>query len=241
MEKTEGKKKQKEKEKEKKLDSKQLEHFQGDLLCTVECASSAFPDLDSSALQLVNSTLTSALTSLLSAPSTLPWNDLVIIPGKQAWNVAIDVLVLSASGNLLDAVSIATKAALQTTNVPSLDIVISDTGDADEVILSDDIGLYKPFDASNVPIIVSLTKVGQEWLLDSNSEEECCLSCRLSFSVSPKSSRIVSMSKQGVGAISSFSLLQLSESAIKIGASIQDKIDTILSKSQLEEDEEEEQ
>ncbi len=45
---------------------------------------------------------------------------LVLVPGSRCWNVMVDCLILCAGGNIFDALSIASRAALQNTSfVPS--------------------------------------------------------------------------------------------------------------------------
>lgn len=87
-------------------------------------------------------------------------SQLCIIPGKQCWHVYVDVLVLSNGGNLLDAMCITVKAALSSTVVPNIDIVIGDSGQQ-EIAISDDPFNTKNLDVASVPICVSLNRVPQ--------------------------------------------------------------------------------
>lgn len=69
-----------------------------------------------------------------------------------------DILVLECGGNLFDAVSLAVKAALNNTRVPSVIAAEQDGGQVD-LTLSDD-----PFDCWNLdikaaPVLVTLCKV----------------------------------------------------------------------------------
>jgi exosome complex component RRP42 len=47
---------------------------------------------------------------------TLRLEELSIIPGKQCWIIHVDATVLDSGGNLLDAIVLATRAALKTTS-----------------------------------------------------------------------------------------------------------------------------
>lgn len=47
---------------------------------------------------------------------------LCIIPGKAAWNVYVDALVLNDAGGVLCALSLATRAALAATRLPRISV-----------------------------------------------------------------------------------------------------------------------
>lgn len=57
------------------------------------------------------------MQEVLSHPSLQPSN-LTILPGKKAWIAHLDLLILSDSGNILDALFLASAAALHDTRVP---------------------------------------------------------------------------------------------------------------------------
>ncbi|KAK0188635.1 ribosomal protein S5 domain 2-type protein [Armillaria mellea] len=83
--------------------------------CTVTCSPSAYPHLAPSAIEDAQADLTALLHSTL-APHR-PAN-LAILPGKKAWALHLDVLVLADAGNLHDALFLAARAALCDTRVP---------------------------------------------------------------------------------------------------------------------------
>ena len=66
--------------------------------------------------------LASALASCFTSPSgggaALDWPALAVVPGRSAWTLAIEALVVSSDGSVLDALSIAAKAALADTQLP---------------------------------------------------------------------------------------------------------------------------
>ncbi|PBK99739.1 ribosomal protein S5 domain 2-like protein [Armillaria gallica] len=83
--------------------------------CTVTCSPSAYPHLSAPAIEDTQADLTALLHSTLSQHR--PPN-LTILPGKKAWALHLDVLVLSDAGNLYDALFMAARAALCDTKVP---------------------------------------------------------------------------------------------------------------------------
>lgn len=66
--------------------------------------------------------------------------------------------ILECGGNLFDAVSIAVKAALYSTEIPKVKGAMLDGGEAD-IFLSDDIYESIRLDATNFPLLLSLVKV----------------------------------------------------------------------------------
>lgn len=66
--------------------------------------------------------------------------------------------ILECGGNLFDAVSLAVKAALHSTRIPSVRVAAMDGGEP-ELELSDDPFDTKRIDTINAPCIVTLSKV----------------------------------------------------------------------------------
>ncbi|KAK0461511.1 ribosomal protein S5 domain 2-type protein [Armillaria novae-zelandiae] len=83
--------------------------------CSVSCSPTAYPHLAAPALEDTQADLTALLHSALAQHR--PAN-LTILPGKKAWAVHLDVLVLADAGNLYDALFMAARAALCDTRVP---------------------------------------------------------------------------------------------------------------------------
>lgn len=78
---------------------------------------SAYPHLTSNALDDLQHDLTVMLQQTVAHPSLHPPN-LTIIPGRRAWLLNLDVVILADSGNVVDALFMAARAALWDTKVP---------------------------------------------------------------------------------------------------------------------------
>ena len=133
-------------------------------------------------------------------------------------HIIITVQVLEWSGSVLDALSLAMKAALHNTLIPKLSV--SGEGEEMEIEISDNPHDSTPVDASNTPIIITLTqvhsssvrytgkafsctfysKVGTKFVVDATLEEESCSSSRLSLAVN-RSGQLVGVKKDGPGGI----------------------------------------
>lgn len=83
------------------------------------------------------------------------------------------------SGNLLDACALATKAALKTALVPSIEVVVGDEPGKLEIQVNDDPFESKALPVDDVPVCVSLAKVGSWFVVDPTLEEEDCVSASL--------------------------------------------------------------
>lgn len=86
-------------------------------------------------------------------------SSLSVIPGQQCWILYVDALVLEWGGGMVDTLSLGVRAALQSTLIPKL--TVSGEGDEMEIEISDDPHDSTPVDASNAPIIITLTQVDQ--------------------------------------------------------------------------------
>jgi len=160
---------------------------------------------------------------VLNDSGALPLRSLVIIPDAQVWLVNIDVLIMDNAGNLLDAIVMATKAALLSTTIPPLEIVTGDGG-APEITVNDD-----PFShvalpgVSRLPLAITLSKVAVghagEWILDATSDEEQCSSVRLTLSLTPEG-RLAGMSKGGVGTLNLAALDAIMAHAAPLGVQL---------------------
>ena len=87
---------------------------------TKDCKASspaAYPHLSSAALDDLSYDLTIILNQCLSHPSLHPKN-LAIIHRRKSWLLNLDVMVLSDSGNVYDALFLAARSALWDTKVP---------------------------------------------------------------------------------------------------------------------------
>jgi len=205
----------------------------GKLACSVECTSSSILEGDE-ALKNLNINLTSGLSKLLCESKTLDLSSLCILKGKQVWLLYIDAMVLDVGGNLLDAISMAAHAALATTKLPSVEVVGGEEEGEVELQVSDD-----PFDAKplatieNLPITVSLTKIGSGFVVDATAEEEQCMAACLSVSVNNKG-KICGMHKTGPGGISPTALQEMIKCGRRIGLELLSRLDVAINKKKEE-------
>jgi exosome complex component RRP42 len=98
---------------------------------------------------------------------------LVLKEGKWVYAVFVDVSILNVDGNLFDAVSAATVAALLTTRIPKYEVKEG----ADPIKTEEKI----PLPIQTVPVAVTMAKIGDYLLVDPTSEEEAVMDARITL------------------------------------------------------------
>ena len=99
----------------------------------------------------------------------LDFKKLCINEGEKAWMIVVDICTINDAGNLLDASSLAAIAALRNTTFPEY---------------KDDKIDYKKktnkkLDLKDIPLSVTVIKIGDKFLVDPDSDEEKAIDARL--------------------------------------------------------------
>ena len=100
---------------------------------------------------------------------TIDFKKLCITPKEKVWIILIDVCTINDDGNLLDASSLAALAALKDTKFPKYD--------GEKVIYEEKTD--KKIKLENMPLSVTVIKIGDKFIVDPNSEEEKAVDARL--------------------------------------------------------------
>jgi len=198
----------------------------GKLKVSVECCPSASPEFEGRAGTALNVELATVLHRMLQNSKVIDLSKLCLLEGLKCWIIYIDALVLDSGGNLFDAVSIATRAALYNTVIPQITVVKGEEhGDFDLEIDPD-----KSFtlNTDNVPICVTLTKIGTYVLVDATLEEEFCAGSRVTFSINKYGN--IFATQKGPGTIPVNAVTQMMSVVQPIAVTIIGKMDEILLK-----------
>lgn len=177
-----------------------LEPDKGKVAIFVDCSSTAGPVFEGKGGEQLSSELSHALQKCLfggrnHAGAGMDRSALIIVEGKLCWDLYVDGLVISSDGNILDALSAAIKVALSNTSVPKVNVIRdASTDEEPEVDIVDDEVLQ--LDASDVPVIITLTKVGRHYIVDATSEEESQMNSAVSISLN-RHGQICGMIKRG--------------------------------------------
>lgn len=98
---------------------------------------------------------------------------LVLREGKWVYAVFVDVSILNVDGNLFDAVSAATVAALLTTNVPKYEMKEGEEPKKTEEKIR--------LPIQTIPLAVTMARIGDYLVLDPTAEEEAVMDARITF------------------------------------------------------------
>src|SRR3972149_3134563 len=97
---------------------------------------------------------------------------LVLVPGKIVYTIFVDCSVLNADGNLFDATSYATVAALLTSKLPVFEM-------QDQKVV--DSGSTQPMPVMSMPVSITAARIGDSVLIDPSAEEEACMDSRITI------------------------------------------------------------
>ena len=120
---------------------------------------------------------------------------LAIIPGKRVWTVFVDIYVIDHDGNLVDASSLGTIAALKTAKIPKAKV----EGD-DRIELSD--SEYMNIPLRSITLTATIAKIDEYLVADPVLEEEAVADTLIIFSLDSEG-RITGIQKSGNGYLSS--------------------------------------
>ncbi|XP_043263148.1 exosome complex component RRP42 [Colletes gigas] len=172
---------------------------EGKLEFFVDCSANATPAFEGKGGDDLATEISNTLVIAYQTRNAFDLKTLCILPHKKCWKIYVDVLILQCGGNLFDAVGVAVKSALYSTEIPKITAAMLDGGEPD-IQLSDDAYDCIKLDTSNYPVIVTLCKIGDNYIVDPTSEEEVCSASSIVMSVLPNG-KISSIVKLGYGSI----------------------------------------
>ena len=117
---------------------------------------------------------------------------LCITVGESVWIVFIDVHILNDDGNLIDASCLAAIAALMTTIVPNE---------------QQGIGMNVPLAMKEIPVGVTLAKIGSKLMVDPSRDEEAVCETKLTV-VSSSDGSVAGMQKMGSASFTEAEVLE---------------------------------
>lgn len=161
--------------------------------------------------------LTNALTPAINRKS------LCISEGHKAWIIYVDVLILECScvSQLIDLSALGIKAALRDTRVPKL---IADEEDANDFVLSPDSEEYCPVDTTDLPILLTLTRIHDQYVADVTEEEAAAGIARLTLAFDSKG-RLSYTKKSGSGSLHPDPLKEVLGKASKLAIKIHENLE----------------
>lgn len=191
---------------------------EGRLEFFVDCSANATPEFEGRGGEELATEISNCLTQAYDHQSCLDLRALSIINRDQCWILYVDILLLECGGNLFDAVSIAVKAALFNSKIPVVNVSSGEKGET-ELEISDDPYDFKRLDVSNVPCLVTMSKVGHHHIVDATREEEACTLARLLMGVT-STGAVTTLRKEGSGSLDPDSIFDMLETGKKVGKTL---------------------
>eukprot|EP01133_Synstelium_polycarpum_P012058 gene12058-14109_t len=118
------------------------------------------------------------------------------------------------------------RAALFNTRLPAIKVVQGEY-ESIEFEVSEDTREYLAIDIDNMPICVTLTKIGSQFVIDSTLEEEVCMDARLTIGINKKS-MICGIQKGGSEGLDANTVNQMITVAKQAGLQILKSMDETL-------------
>ncbi|CAN8000980.1 unnamed protein product [Ixodes pacificus] len=191
---------------------------QGRIEFFVDCTANADPEFEGRGGEDIAAEISSALAQAYRSPKCLDLRSLAVVPGQQVWVLYVDILILECGGSLVDAVSVAVKAALYDLKIPKVSVTVDENGDPEVEVSGDPFDVEK-LSIENVPCFITLSKVGQQFILDATQEEQACAVGSLALAVTA-SGKIAALFKAGTGSLHPENVMDVIEVGRDIGASL---------------------
>ncbi|KND00790.1 uncharacterized protein SPPG_09154 [Spizellomyces punctatus DAOM BR117] len=197
----------------------------GRIICNVECSPSATRIFEPRDIEDMCNEYSQFMNRVLNGShGGVDLKALCIIPGSTCWILNIDVLVLDYGGNLLDAIFMATRGALHNTRIPRATVEQSD-GRVEFDIADEETEIIRGWE--DVPLCVSLNKIGYRHIVDAAPLEELCSSARLTVAVNRRGN-LCALQKGGHGGIEPSLLAEMVQTAKQIGQTLLKRQDAAL-------------
>ncbi|KAI8616467.1 ribosomal protein S5 domain 2-type protein [Chytriomyces sp. MP71] len=200
----------------------------GRVVVSVECAPAIIYSMDPRAVEDLCVEYAEFIAKLLNGDhGGLDLESLCIVPANTCWVIHVDALVLGYGGNLLDTIFQATRGALHNTLIPKFSIeesVNSATGNTSYEFDVADEETEELKGHHQVPVIVTLFKIGNYYVLDPSPLEEKCSDVQLTVAINRKGLPC-SIHKIGAGSIEPSLLAAMIQDAKEQGLALFRELD----------------
>ncbi|KAI1300538.1 Exosome complex component RRP42 [Mortierella claussenii] len=174
-------------------------------------------------------TLTSQPNSTLSSLSSsgaggINLSKLCIIPGQQCWILFVDALVMDYGGNLMDAIFMGARAAIFDTQIPKTEVQDLGDGQFEFEVLDDAEDTDIVEGREDMPICVTLNKIGARHIVDASPLEELCTEAKLVVAVN-RSGELCGLQKGQDGGIEPSLLLEMIQFGKTMGQTLIKNLD----------------
>lgn len=186
-----------------------------------ECSANASPKFEGRGGEDIAQEIVFVLTNALIP--AIDRKSLCISKGHKVWIIYIDVLILECScvSQLLDLSALGIKAALRNTRVPKL---IADEEDANDFVLSAESEEYCPVDTTDLPVLLTLTRIHDQYVADVTEDEAAAGIARLTMAFDSMG-RLSYTKKSGSGSLHPDPMKEVLGKASKLAMKIHSDLD----------------
>eukprot|EP01038_Epipyxis_sp_PR26KG_P005484 gene5484-7593_t len=156
---------------------------QGTIEVYVDISQSCRIQCDERVLSTNAAQIAENLQKILISSNAIDLTQFCIIPSKYCWVIHIDLLILKMDGDPTDISSIASLVALDCLKVPKVELSVGESGTMEDFSISGDLSHSSRLKVNNVPVCVTLSKIGSSFVVDSNSSEQACADCILCIAI----------------------------------------------------------
>ena len=146
-------------------------------------------------------------------------HQLVLIENKSVVGIFIDSSVIDSAGNLFDACSYASVAAVLSSTIPKYEIK-----DEAPVLVE---GVTSKPPVKTLPVSVTMARIGDHIIVDPSKEEEACMDARITITTN-SAGNICALQKGGDDGFSVEQLLKCSELALSVGTKIRKRFEQLM-------------
>jgi exosome complex component RRP42 len=144
---------------------------------------------------------------------------LVLVPGKIVYTVFVDCSVVNTDGNLFDATSYATVAALLSSKIPIFEM------QDDKVV---DTGNRREMPVTTVPVSITAARIGDSILIDPTAEEEACMDARITITTNEEG--FCALQKGSAGSFSAEQIKRAAQTSRTKGEEIRARLKELTSR-----------
>jgi exosome complex component RRP42 len=145
---------------------------EGVLSVTSEFVPMASPDFEPGPPTVESIELARVVDRGLRESKLLDTSKLCIIPNNKVWIAWLDLYILDHCGNLIDTAALAALTALLTSKLPKAEVK------GDKIEVTDE---FIPTPLCDIPVNVTMAKIGDKLFVDPSIEEEEVMDCRISM------------------------------------------------------------
>ena len=187
----------------------------GIFICTAEILPLAHPSAETGPPQPPVIELARVVDRGIRESGMIDLSQLVLEKDKSVIGVFADNSVTDDDGNLFDACSYSSTAAILTSKIPKWEM----KDDLPSVVE----GESSDAPITTIPVSVTMGRIGEHILVDPDADEWDCMEARITITTN-SDGNICALQKGGDGGFSPEQIMKCSEMAISVGAKIREKI-----------------